>query len=202
VDRLAIDVPLGDRDTQHRERDDGGNDVHQIVDEIDAAGLDLLVEARADHLVDEGNPLLHGGGGQIRIEYRTELPMFGVVHLEDPAAHTGRPDGGGDHDPLVTPPYSLDVAVVRCVPVELVDGCSVVGVDRGLVDAHGVALSWVRWMRTGRSGGNRDSIRVPCPHFHDLSSKNDVPVGENSNIAGIGLQGVRSQKPSMRAVHI
>ncbi len=56
--RLAVDVPLLELDAHHRQREDRGHHVGQMVDEVDPAGLDVFVECGAGDLVDERLPAL------------------------------------------------------------------------------------------------------------------------------------------------
>lgn len=62
----------------------------------------------------------------------------------DPVAAVGVGPGHGALGVHLPGDLREVVAVVRCVPVELEDGCSVTGIDDGLVSAHGIALSYVR----------------------------------------------------------
>ena len=56
--RLAVDVPFLELDAHHRQREDSGNHVGQMVDEVDLTGLDVFVECRPGDLVDERLPAL------------------------------------------------------------------------------------------------------------------------------------------------
>ncbi len=98
---LAVDRPLLQLDAHHRQREHRGHDVGEVVDEVDPAGLDLLVECRAHDLVDERLPPLDRGGGQVRVERAAVGAVLGLVHLQDAAAHDGGPLRLRDRDALV-----------------------------------------------------------------------------------------------------
>jgi len=61
MNRLAIHVPVLQRDAEQGQCQNGRHDIGQIIDEVDAAGLDLLVEAGAGDVVDERFPALDRG---------------------------------------------------------------------------------------------------------------------------------------------
>ena len=109
---LAVDLPLRQRHTHQRQREHRGNDVGQVVDEVDTSTLDLLVEARADDLVDDRHPALHGGGGQVRVQRRAVHPVFGFVHLQHAAADHGAGLAARDADAGVALADVRDVVVV------------------------------------------------------------------------------------------
>ena len=87
VRRLAVDRPLLQLDAHHRQRQHRGHDVGEVVDEVDAARLDLLVEGGAHDLVDERLPPLDRGGRQVRVQRTAVGAVLGLVHLQDAAAH-------------------------------------------------------------------------------------------------------------------
>ena len=95
VGRFAVDLPVLQRNAQQAEGEHGRDDVRQVVDEVDPAVFDLLVEAGLDDFVDDGHPALHRGGRQIPVERRAVLPVLGVVHFQDAAANwlAGSPRG-------------------------------------------------------------------------------------------------------------
>ena len=88
---LAVDRPLLQLDAHHRQREHRGHDVGEVVDEVDSAGLDLLVEGGAHDLVDERLPPLDRGGGEVRVQRAAVGAVLGLVHLQDAAAHDGGP---------------------------------------------------------------------------------------------------------------
>ena len=110
VDRLDVDVPVLQRDPEHPQGEHGGHDVGQVVDEVDPAGLDLLVQAGADELVHQRRPPGHRGRRQVRVEQLPVVPLLGRVHLQEAAAE--RHLRGRDRDALVAPPLVVRVVVV------------------------------------------------------------------------------------------
>lgn len=110
--RLAVHVPLLQRDAEHGQGEDGGHDVGEVVDEVDAAALDLLVEAGARHVVDERLPALDRGRGQIRVEHGPVGAVLGVVHLQDAAADGADAAGRGDRNAFIATAFAVDVVVV------------------------------------------------------------------------------------------
>ena len=98
---LAVDRPLLQLDAHHRQGEHRGHDVGEIVDEVDAARLDLLVERRAHDLVDERLPPLDRGGGQVGVQRAAVGAVLGLVHLQDAAAHDRGPLRLRDGDALV-----------------------------------------------------------------------------------------------------
>ena len=112
MDWLAVDRPVLQRDAQHRQRQHRRHDVGQIVDEVDVAVFDLLVEARAGHVVDERRPTLDRGRRQVRVEHGAIGAVLRVVHLQDAAPHTARALGLGDRNTLVALAFTVDVVIV------------------------------------------------------------------------------------------
>ena len=55
---LAVDRPFGERNAHHRQGQHRGHDVGEVIDEIDPARLDLLVEGRVvgAHAVTHAHP--------------------------------------------------------------------------------------------------------------------------------------------------
>ena len=45
VRRLAVDLPVGERQPEHRHGEHRGDDVGEVVDEVEATGLDHVVDA-------------------------------------------------------------------------------------------------------------------------------------------------------------
>ena len=135
VGRFAIDLPVLQRYAQQTERQHRGHDVREIVDEVDPAILDLLVEARLDDLVDDGNPPVHRRGRKIGVQRGAVLPVLGFVHLEHPAAELRADSAARNADADValalpadvvvvgdvrTPRQFEDFSVARCHPVPAV----------------------------------------------------------------------------------
>ena len=112
VNRLAVEVPLLQWNAQHRQREYRGHDVGQVVDEVDAAGLDLLVEAGAGDVVDERFPTLDRGRRQVGIEHGAVGAVFGLIHLQDAAAHHADAAGGRNRNPFVAAAFVVDVVIV------------------------------------------------------------------------------------------
>lgn len=65
VGRLAIELPLLQRNAHQGQRQDGRHDVREIVDEVDPPGFDLLVDAGPHDLVDEWFPAFDGRRRQV-----------------------------------------------------------------------------------------------------------------------------------------
>ena len=112
VGGLAVDLPVLQRHAQQAERQHRGHDVGEVVDEVDPAVLDLLVEARLDDLVDDGNPPLHRGGRKIGVQRGAVLPVLGLVHLEHAAAERVLTSAARDGDADVALALAGDVVVV------------------------------------------------------------------------------------------
>ena len=112
VDRLAVDRPVLQRDAQHRQRQHGGHDVGQVVDEVDLAVFDLLVEAGAGDLVDERLPALDRGRRQVGVEAR--CGRCGAPGRPSPGCRRAPRwrAGRGDRDALVSAAFAVDVVVV------------------------------------------------------------------------------------------
>ena len=112
VGGLAVDRPLLELDAHHRQGEHRGHDVGEVVDEVDAARLDLLVEGRPGDLVDERLPPLDRGGGQVGVQRTAVGAVLGFVHLQDAAAHDRGPLRLRDRDALVPAALSVDVVIV------------------------------------------------------------------------------------------
>jgi hypothetical protein len=110
VGGLAVDLPVGERQPQHRHGEDRGNDVGEVVDEVEATGLDHVVDAGPGEVVDERLPLHDRGGGEERVEDPPVLRLLRWVHLDEPP--TGR-SPRRDRDPLVPVSQAIGVMVVR-----------------------------------------------------------------------------------------
>src|SRR3984957_2223909 len=111
VNRFAVNRPVLQRDAQHRQRQYGGHDVGEVVDEVDAAIFDLLVEAGAGYLVDERHPTLHRRRGQIGVEHVAVDAVLGLIHLQNAAPHAARAFGLGDRNALIASAFAVDVVV-------------------------------------------------------------------------------------------
>ena len=111
VHRLAVDAPVLQRDSEHRQGENGGHDVGEVIDEVDLAGLDLLVQAGADQFVDDRGPAADRGGRQVRVERLAVVPLRRRVHLKE-AALDLHVLGRGDRDALVAAPLVVHVMVV------------------------------------------------------------------------------------------
>ena len=110
VGGLAVDLPVGERQPQHRHGEHRGNDVGEVVDEVEATGLDHVVDAGPGEVVDERLPLHDRGGGEERVEHPPVLRLLRWVHLDEPP--TGR-SPRRDRDPLVPVAQAVGVVVVR-----------------------------------------------------------------------------------------
>ena len=87
-----------------------GDHVGQVVDEIDPAGLDLLVQAGASQVLGHRLPASHGGGRQIWIERPPVVPLGGRIHLQKAGyGAVGLVRDGDSHVPVA---LTLRVAVV------------------------------------------------------------------------------------------
>src|SRR5262249_60943193 len=84
----------------------------EVVDEVDGAGLDLLVQAGPDQLVDDRPPAGDGSGGQVGVQRLPVVPLLGRVHLQAPATGVLSVDGR-DADALVPVLLAGHVVVVR-----------------------------------------------------------------------------------------
>ena len=100
VGRLAVDDPVGEREAEHAHRQHGGDDVGEVVHEVEAARLDDLVDACVAQFEDHGPPPLDRRGGEVGIEDAPVFELLGWVHLDEAAAAVATLRGG-DGDALV-----------------------------------------------------------------------------------------------------
>ena len=107
---LAVDLPVGERQAEHRHGEHRGHDVGEVVDEVEPTGLDHVVDARAREVLDERIPHLHRRRRQERVEDAAVLRLLGRVHLDEAAA---RRPALGDRDALVAVALAVGVVVVR-----------------------------------------------------------------------------------------
>src|SRR6185312_12630934 len=84
----------------------------QVVDEVDAAVLDLLVKAGPRHVVDERLPAFDRGRRQIGVEHGSVGAVVGVVHFQDAAAYRADALGRGDRNAFVAAAFAVDVVIV------------------------------------------------------------------------------------------
>ena len=107
---LAVHLPVGEGQPEHRHGEHRGHDVGEVVDEVEAAALDHLVDARPGEVGDERLPPLHRRRRQERVEDAAVLRLLGRVHLDEAAA---RRAARGDRDPVVAVALAGRVVVVR-----------------------------------------------------------------------------------------
>lgn len=112
VGRLAIELPLLQRNAHQGQRQDGRHDVREIVDEVDPPGFDLLVDAGPHDLVDEWLPAFDGRRRQVGVEDAAVGGVLGFIHLEHAATHAGGLRNRGNGDALVAGAFAGDVVVV------------------------------------------------------------------------------------------
>ena len=121
VDRLHVGHVVVHREAEHRHRQHRGDDVGQVVDEVDPAGLDHLVDRGAGDLVDDRLPAGDRRRGQVRVERVAVVPLRRRVHAQE---HAAEPAGRAvlqladlqrrrrDRDPGVAVALAVRVVVV------------------------------------------------------------------------------------------
>ena len=110
VRRFAVDLPVCERQPEHRHGEDRGHDVREVVDEIEATGLDHVVDAGTGEVGDQRLPPHDGGGREERVQHPPVLGLLGRVHLDEatPGAAPLR-----DRDALVPVALAVGIVVVR-----------------------------------------------------------------------------------------
>lgn len=112
VGGLVVQLPLRERNAHHRQGEDGGDDVGEVVHEVDPAALDPLVDRGADHLVDEGDPALDRRRGEVGVQGVAVGALLGRVHLQEAASQPSAAGRRRDADALVAAAFAVDVVVV------------------------------------------------------------------------------------------
>ena len=107
---LTVEKPLLQRDAQHCQGQHSRHHVGQIIDEIDAPLLDLLIDTGPHHFVDKRLPALDRRWRQVRIEGVAIPALFGRIHLENAGPQGDRLVW--NRDPVVAAALTVRVVVV------------------------------------------------------------------------------------------